>query len=284
LSRKLAAIIADPGLTAPLGVRGRKFARDAQETVDFPQRLELILERAARRERPTTSDLGTASGPRNERGRFPLARMAMEALETVSKRPCTVSAAGTSDEEIDLGGAQRLLIEIKRAVGDGRINQVSLVQAVEAEIAIESAENDESWCDNACSDPLFRLHSSRWAIGHLDFGVLVPVSDCQFRILRFEYDVSEFRAATATAGLPREAGSHPSHVLVFHREANRDPLIVDAMTARFLELVDGRKTVAEILAQLDQYEDVSTFGKWARWVEDLFLLGVIGLRDVDFNA
>ena len=39
LSKKLAAIIADPGLTAPLGVRGRKFARDAQETIDFPQRL-----------------------------------------------------------------------------------------------------------------------------------------------------------------------------------------------------------------------------------------------------
>jgi Glycosyl transferases group 1 len=285
LSKKLAAMVADPGLAAPLRVRGRKFARDAQQTVDFPQWLELILKRAARRERPTTSDPGAASGPRNKIGRFPLARMAMEALGTVGQRPCAVSAAGTLDEELDLGGAQRLLVEIKRAVGDERIKQVSLVQAVEAEIAIESAENDESWLrDNACPDPLFRLHSSRWAIGQLDFGALVPVRDCPFRIVRFEYDVSEFRGATAIAELPREAGSHPSHVVVFHREENREPLIVDAMTARFLELVDGRKTVAEIIAQLDQCDDVSTLCKWARWVEHLFLLGVIGLRDVDFNG
>jgi glycosyltransferase involved in cell wall biosynthesis len=285
LSKKLAAIVADPGPTRSLGVRGRKFAREAQESIAFPQWLELILKRAARREHLTASDPGATSGPGNEMGRFPLARMAMEALATAGQRPCTVGAAGISGEEIDLEGARRLLIEIKRAVSDGRIHQVSLVQAVEAEIAIESAENDDSWSpDNACTDPLFRLHSSRWAIDRLDFRVLVPVRDCQFRILRFEYDVSEFRGATAMAELPKEPGSHPSYVVVCHREANRDPLIFDAMTARFLELVDGRKTIAEILAQLDQCDDVSTLGKWARWVEHLFLLGVIGLRDVDFNA
>jgi len=282
LSEKLAAIVADPEPIALVGTRGRKFARDVQEHIGFPQRLELILARAARCEPQTTPAPGTESG--HGIARFPLTRMAAEALANINQHPFAGIADGTSIEEIDLEGAQNLLVEIKRAVGDKKIKP-SLAQAVAAEIAIAAAESDHSGShEGAGCDLLFRLRSRRWAIGDLDFGMLVPVNDRQRRVLRFDHDVSEFRGATTIADLPPAAASRPSYVVVFHQEANRDPLIVDAMTARFLGLVDGRKTVAEILRQLDQDASVSICDNWAQWVEDLFLWGLIGLRHVDCNA
>jgi len=285
LSEKLAAIVADPAPIALLGARGRTFARDAQENMDFPQRLESILARAARREPPTTVMSGIASAQRDDVASFPLTRMAAEALAYIDGQAVADAAAGTSLEAIDLEGAQNVLVEIDRAIGDGRISQAALAQAVAAEIAIAAAESDHSgWRDGAGGDPLFRLHSGRWAIGEFDFGSLAPVSDHQFRILRFDYDVSEFRGATTIADLPATAALRSSHVVVFGQEANRNPLVVDAMTARFLELVDGRKTVAEILGQLDQDDPIATSGHSAQWVENLFLWGLIGLRHVDFNA
>src|SRR5947207_8655123 len=284
LSKKLAAIIADPQLIASVGRRGRKFAQDAQENVEFLQRIDLILERAARRERPTTSTSSTGGGQEDEISRFPFTRMAIKALASMRQQPCTVIPAGISNKEIDLEGAQKLLVEVKRAVRDGRINQLSLEQAIEAEIAIACAENNDCGLSDPGCDPLFRLHSARWAIGHLDFGTLVPIGYRQFRILRFDYDVSKFRGATTITDLPMDAGSHPSYIVVFHQQANRNPLIVDEMTSRFLELVDGRKTVTEILLQLDQHDVKSTSGKWAQWVEHLFVYGLIGLREVHIRA
>jgi hypothetical protein len=102
-------------------------------------------------------------------------------------------------------------------------------------------------------------------------------------MLRFDYDVSKFRGANTIADLPPAAASHPSYVVVFRKKANRNPLIVDAMTARFLELVDGRKTVAEILRQLDREASISTSASQVQWIENLFRWGLIGLQHVDFR-
>jgi len=169
-----------------------------------------------------------------------------------------------------------------KSIEPSAADQLSLAQAVEAEIAIAAAEKDDLGArDGAGCDPLFRLHSRRWAVGELDFGTLAPVRDPRLRILRFNYDVSKFHGATTIADLPPAAASHPSYVVVFGKEANRNPLIVDAMTARFLELVDGRKTVDEILRQLDRGASISTSGNWAHWIENLFCWGLIGLRHVD---
>ena len=193
--------------------------------------------------------------------------------------------AGATIDEIDLEGAQNLLVEINRAVAAGKITQLSVSQAVATEIAIAVAEKDYSRArDGAGCDPLFRLHSSGWAVGELDFVRLVPVNDRQLQVLHFDYDVSNFRDATTIADLPLAAASHPSHVVVFHQAANRNPLIVDTMTARFLGLVDERTTVDEILRQLDRDDSISTSIDWAQWVENLFRRGFIGLRHVDFNV
>src|ERR1700693_3367866 len=201
--------------------------------------------------------------------------MAMEVVANIDRKPVRDNAAGTSIEKIDPQGAQNLLVEINRAIADGRIKHLSLAQAVEVEIAIVTAESDNSKSrDGAGRHLLFRLGSRHWAIGDLNSETLVPVGDCQFRVLRFEYDVSELHGASTIADLPMAAAPSPSFVVVFHQEANRNPLIVDAMTARFLELVDGRRTVAEIIRQIDQDDPVSPSGNGIHWVENLFLWGL----------
>jgi hypothetical protein len=209
--------------------------------------------------------------------------MAAEALAHVDGRGVAGATAGSPLQPIDLERAQTLLVEINRAVGDGRIGP-SLAQAAGAEVAIAAAESDHSGShDGTRSDLLFRLHSRRWAIGELDFGTLAPVIDRQFRVLRFDYDVSQFLGVTTIADLPPTADLRPSYVVVFDQEANRNPLVVDAMTAQFLELIDGQRTVAEILGRLDQDDSTATSGNCAQWVENLFFWGLIGLRHVDFS-
>jgi hypothetical protein len=194
-------------------------------------------------------------------------------------------AAATSIDEIGLADAHNLLGEINRAIDDGKISQRSLVQAVAAEIAIAAAEKDQfGELDDAGRDPLFRLHSRRWALGEFDFGTLIPVDHSELRVLCFDYDVSELVGAAAIADLPSAAAWHPSYVVVFPKDANRNPLVVDAMTARFLELIDGCKTVDEILHQLHRECSLSTSVSWAQWIENLFRWGLIGLRQVDFHA
>jgi glycosyltransferase involved in cell wall biosynthesis len=282
LSSKLAAIVADPGLTELVGIRGRKFAQEAQQNIDFPERIERILERAARREPPTASYRDFDKAKEQEIDRFPLTRIAAEELARITRQTHTAIADAPRKKVLDLDAAKSLLEEIKRGAGAQSIGRNSLVAAVEAEIAIACAENDEPEDHNAAFDPLFRLRSSRWAVSDLNSS-LGPFRACQFRILQFEYDVSEFRGASALADLPAKADPRPSYVVVFPRDADRDPLIVDAMTSRFLELIDGRKTVAEILGQFKQHHEGATSGKWRPWIEDLFVLGLIGLRYGDFD-
>jgi glycosyltransferase involved in cell wall biosynthesis len=284
LSETLGAIVTDPGLVAPVGIRGRKFACEAQDKIDFPRRLGSILTRAARRECLTASTPRISAERRGEDGRFRFTKMAVPALAAIGRQAAAGVAAATSIDEIGLADAHSLLGDIHRAIDDGKISQRSLAQAVAVEIAIAAAEDQFGEQDNAGRDPLFRLHSRRWAVGEFDFGTLVPVSHSGLRVLCFDYDVSKLGGAATIADLPPAAARHPSYVVVFPKDANRNPLIVDAMTARFVELIDGCKTVDEILQQLDRECSISTSVSWAQWIENLFRWGLIGLRQVDFRA
>jgi glycosyltransferase involved in cell wall biosynthesis len=285
LAETLGAIVTDPGLVVPVGIRGRKFACDAQETIDFPRRLESILTRAARREHLAATTPRISAEQRGAGGRFRFTKMAVQALANVGRQAVAGVAAATSIGEIDLVDAHSLLGEINRAIDDGKISQRSLAQAVAAEIAIAAAEKDQfGEQDDGSRDPLFRLHSRRWAVGEFDLGALVPVSHSQPQVLCFDYDVSKLGGAATIADLPPVAAPHPSYVIVFRKDANRNPLIVDAMTARFVELIDGRKTVDEIIQQLDRECSISTSVSRAQWIENLFRWGLIGLRQVDFRA
>ena len=77
------------------------------------------------------------------------------------------------------------------------------------------------------------------------------------------------------AELPETAAPRRSHIIVFNRKLRRDPLIVDDMTARFLEEIDGRKTVADILNTIDR--DGALSHDVVSWIENLLLTGIIGL-------
>jgi glycosyltransferase involved in cell wall biosynthesis len=281
LSETLGAIVRDPGLAACVGMRGRTFACETQERIDFPRRLETILTRVARRERLSAMTSRISAEQRGDDGRFHFTRMAAEALAAAGRQPVTGITAATSSDEIGLAGAHDLLHEINRSIDDGSISQRSLAQAVATEIAIAAAEEDEPpEQGDAAGDPLFRLHSRLWAIGEFDFRTLVPVCHSQFQIVYFDYDVSTLGGAATIEELPRAAAPRPSCVVVFHKGANRNPLIVDIMTARFLEVIDGCKTVDEILQHLDQEHSSSTSADRAQWVENLFRWGLIGLRSI----
>jgi hypothetical protein len=70
-------------------------------------------------------------------------------------------------------------------------------------------------------------------------------------------------------------------MIVFCQDAQREPLLVDASTARFLEFSDGTRTVSEILRQLQLERGGSGDGDELAWVENLFRLGLIWLLQVD---
>ena len=155
-------------------------------------------------------------------------------------------------EEIDLTRTRELLSEIEKSIQDGKLYPPSLAQGLAAEIAIAEAENADAEPGGTLNDdPLFRLKPAGWAVAELDFEMLVPIVFQCFRVLHFPYDLSGLRGARTIAELPETAAPRRSHIIVFNRKLRRDPLIVDDTTARFLEEIDGRKTVADILNTID---------------------------------
>jgi hypothetical protein len=61
----------------------------------------------------------------------------------------------------------------------------------------------------------------------------------------------------------------------------RNPLLVDHATVRILELSDGTRTVAEILEQLKQEDELLQTENDLEWIETLFLDGLVRLRHPD---
>jgi glycosyltransferase involved in cell wall biosynthesis len=281
LTEKLAAIVRDPEPAAVVGARGRLFARELQQAVDFPQRLERILAAAARREALPAPAPDNADEPGAGEASFPLTRIAAAALAKMGGNvPADLDLA--APDGVALDAAQRLLVAIRRAMADGKARLQSLAQAVEIEIAIAIAQSESSEPPDALGcDPLFRLNIRRWAMGENDLSDFVSARDPQLRVLHFDYDVSLFRGARTIADFPAVARPCPSHMIVFCQDAQREPLLVDASTARFLEFSDGTRTVSEILRQLQLERGGSGDGDELAWVENLFRLGLIWLLQVD---
>ena len=109
---------------------------------------------------------------------------------------------------------------------------------------------------------------------------LLPVRPSNLRIIEFDYDVSEYLGARTIADCPDAPTMHGSYVVVFgsHSDDSREPLLVDASTARALELSDGTRTVAEVLAQLESEGTTSLESDSLDWVEMLFRSGLLTLR------
>jgi hypothetical protein len=286
LSGQLEAIARDPGLAAVVGRRGREFARALQHDIDFPRTLERILRAAAQRQLPSSTrrpagDEELDAGHR----RFPLTHLAAAELRKMRGR---VRAGPVEPEQpIDLTGASKVLAEIEQEVANGHAALQPLARAVRIETAIAAAENEQDQANRTLDpDRLFRLRTPRWALDDNGLAGFIPLCDPQLRVVRFDFDVSEFRGVQRAADLPVAAAPGPSFVVVFGDGdgLRREPLLIDGHTARILELSDGTRTVGDIVQQLAQGHGKSTPEDDLRWIEDLFVRGLLRLQCKDLQV
>jgi glycosyltransferase involved in cell wall biosynthesis len=281
LSDRLAAIADDPGPAEVVGRRGRAFARELQRDVRFPQRLERILEAAAAR-RPAPSSTGGSAAAGDSRFKF-TQLAAAELREQRSVRGDDGTRVPPS-RIVDLAGAHDVLAALERGIVDGNANLQPLAPALRIEIAVATAESETfDASPTERDDPLFRLRTRRWAIDDGDLAGLFPVRDPKIRIVKFDYDVSEFLGVQTVAGLPAAPTRRSTYIVAFARagDEQRSPLLVDGLTARALELSDGARTAAEIAKALDCECDMGSTNDTLKWIENLFLCGLVRLNAGD---
>jgi len=77
-----------------------------------------------------------------------------------------------------------------------------------------------------------------------------------------------------------------SHIVAFGRTdgAGREPLVVDTLTASILELSDGTRTAMQIVGELNRTGRVLGEKRGLDWIEELFLHGLLSLRDQRLDA
>jgi hypothetical protein len=293
LSKRLAAIVADPAPALQVGARGREFACALQRAESFPHGLERALEAAAAG-RPIRSDgpppVDAAAAQQEAGSRFRLCQLAAGVVE------CTDWDAGTARKPLaateipDLPWARELLAAIKQRIADGHQHLLGLVPAVEAEIAVAAAECDaDATSTGEPDDPLFRLRIERWGVTADDLAGLICVRDPHLRALAFDFDVGALAAVRTAEDLAKPPASRRSYIVAFGRPAGRyggrrDPLIIDAAAARILDLSDGTRRACEIVAELNREGRLVGEDAAFKRIESLFAHGLILLRDKRLNV
>jgi glycosyltransferase involved in cell wall biosynthesis len=276
LSSKLAAILVEPQLVAVVGARGRTFARDCLDGIEFPERLEFLLEAAAKRRHISSENYARAVQDETEQDQdhFPRAHSAALALAEMGG-----GWGSNNDMKEGRGGlsfAQQVLTALKDEIAAGKASFYPLAQAVQVEIAIARAERESVEPESANLDLLFRLPLRRWAMAERELDDLAPIRDRHLRILHFDHDVSDYQSVETISEFPISTRLGSSHMVAFCGDARRDPLVVDRFTARILELSDGTRTSREIVRQLDrEFGRAESLDHFA-WIENLFLSGLVG--------
>jgi glycosyltransferase involved in cell wall biosynthesis len=279
LAERLSAIARNPQGAAGIAARGRRIARDWQRDTDFPRRLELILKAAMRGRVAALSTPVQAAPPPLQDERFALTRIAAAAMAGKHRKACPAAVAIMRNGTIDLAEARKLLVEIERTRTSRKSKLRTLAQAVAVEIAIAEVELQSAGPNfGATCDPFFRLQSDGWPTTQEELSALLAFRIDGVRVLHFDYDVAEFRAVRSLGDLPAAASPRPSHMVVFDGKGQREPLLVDHDTAWFLELCDGTRTVGEIMQGLQRTGDSVLSRCGLEWIENLFVLGLIGLR------
>jgi hypothetical protein len=283
LTGRLAAIVQDPTPAAAVGARGRRFARELQRDISVAETLERVLEAAVSRRRMRSGTRASANAPAAMQGdRFFLTQLAAAASADGARSGDIGHAAGPGPIS-DLSHAREVLGVVEQRIGQGEQRLKPLVPAIEIEIAIAAAEQEEAPSTHAAGgDLLFRLHMARWAMAADDLGELVPLRDPRLRVLEFDYDVSEFMQARTVADLPTSPTARRSYIVAFACPdgERRNPLVVDGTTARILMLSDGTRTVSEVVGALKNQDDHSTESDRLEWMEGLFVEhGLISLHD-----
>jgi glycosyltransferase involved in cell wall biosynthesis len=279
LSGALAAIARNPRAAMAIGARGRQFALELQRDMLFPQTLERTLEAAASRQKMPHAARNPAFGAARVAERcFPLTRLVAAEIGQPFGNPDNVSVP--AGRGIDLSAADRVLSAVEQGIADGLTALRPLAAAVQLEIAVAAAEDGDHTDSLAVSDPLYRIRSRQWTVPEDGLAGLAPVRDPQLRILEFDYDVAEFLGARTVADLPTVMRPGPSYIVVFTGPGagQREPLIVDGLTAHILKLSDGRRSAAEIAGELGR-QSPSVDADNLEWIEQMFVCGLIGLDD-----
>jgi glycosyltransferase involved in cell wall biosynthesis len=276
LSRQLAAIARDPQPSIAVGARARKFACELQESVSFPEPIELLLQAAASGRRIPPALRVNAEGAEavTEPTRFRLTQLVSAAIKKDPKAQAPrVRTTDRRKRPVDVARARELLETIERSPIDRRR---SLAFAVEIEIAIAEAE---SAMDVAAEDSLFRLQIRRWALDERGLAELFPTRSPGMRVIEFAYDLTGFLTVTSAAHLPATLGCGPGYIVAFGSSSHgrRDPLLVDEGTAEILGRCDGIRTAAEIAAEIN--DDQDSLSATLEWIEELFLQGLLRLED-----
>jgi glycosyltransferase involved in cell wall biosynthesis len=281
LSEALTAIARNPLAARAIGARGRRFAVELQREVPFPRTLECTLEAAAKRQKISHAPGGPASGAaaRVAESRFALTRLV--AAEIGQPFGNADHASVPAGRGIDLGSVDRVLNAVEQGIADGGTTLRPLAAAVRIEMAVAAAEDDDHAYPAEVSEPLFRMRSRQGVVPEDGLAALAPVRDPQLRILEFDCDVADFLGARTAADLPAVTRPGPSYIVVFTGPGarRREPLIVDGLTARILKLSDGRRSAAQIAGELGRQCGPSVEADNLEWIEQLFVRGLIGLRD-----
>jgi glycosyltransferase involved in cell wall biosynthesis len=275
LSAQLGMIADNPEAAAAVGRRGHQFASEWQQDMKVPRTLERILSSAAARQPVSAAARRPANGRRAEAevSRFPLtglfaAPMADAGLDLLSRSPR------------DLAWARRVLQSVEQSRSAGNPSGQTLALAIHTEIAVAIAEEDaDKTSSTEPVDPLFRLRVKR-ALQDGELASLIPAANAELRIVEFDYDVSEFLGVQSVSDFPATVPPRKSYIAVFRRSAHgrRGPLLIDALTAEILRLCDGTRTVLDISeAMRPKAEAVAE--QTVAWIENLFVLGLVSLRD-----
>jgi glycosyltransferase involved in cell wall biosynthesis len=288
LSQRLAAIVTDPAPAVQVGARGREFACGLQRAESFPQGLERALEAAAagrpmRSDGPPPADAAVAQ--EEARSSFRLCQLAAAVIERTDRQAANARKPVAAAEIPDLPWARELLAAIRQRIADGHQHFLGLVPAVEAEIAVATAEHDaDATSAGEPGDPLFRLRIERWGMTADDLADLICVRDPHLRVLAFDFDVGALAAVRTADDLAKPPASGRSYIVAFGRSAGRhrgrrDPLVIDAAAARILDLSDGTRSAWEVVAELNREGKLPGGDAAFERIESLFAHGLILLRD-----
>jgi glycosyltransferase involved in cell wall biosynthesis len=278
LSTRLAAIASDPEPIVSVAARGHAFARAAHVDASAPDRLERLL-KAAMRGRAPSKRVRTAAGvpTQYEDPRFPVTQLAASALEEKREGRGPSAAQSQPSRSIDLPQAREVLAAAEKGAEGGDSSLRRVAAAIRLEIAIAEAENAALPAGPMEGlDPLFRLHTKRWAMVDGDLAGLVPVRDPKLRMLTF--DVSELVNGQTS---PAARAPRSRHVVAFAQinGQRREPLFVSDETAQILKLSDGTRTALQISTEIGPNSQHERVRRGLRQIEELFVSGLLWLHE-----
>jgi len=280
LSARLGMIADDPETAAAIGRRGRKFASEWQQDMQFPRTLERVLASAVARQPVSSTSRRPTEHPTAEAqaSRFPLTGLVAARMADGGS---VEDLSFTSPGQKDLAWARRVLESVERSLAAGNTACQVLALAIRTEIAVAVAEEETDKAPSTESiDPLFRLQLKKGALKSGDLASLIPVTNAELRIVEFDYDVSEFLGIQSALDFPTTVTSRNSYIVVFGRSPNarREPLLIDELTAKMLRLCDGTRAVSDICNAM-RPKAGALAEQTVAWIENLFVLGLVSLRD-----